>query len=72
MKINKKYLLLRILSYPFRLVFTLFWMILFGFMLSIRWLLYGSQELYFGKNFGGAHLAEIVEQNEKIIESFKL
>jgi hypothetical protein len=71
MEINKKFLLIRIITFPFKLLFTLLWMIFFGLLLSFRWLLYGSQEVYFGKHFGNGELIKIINQNEKIIKLWK-
>ena len=69
MKINKKYFLIRLLTFPIKLLFTILWLVFYAFLLSIRWLKYGSQEFYFGKHFGRSELVQIIEQNEKIIKS---
>ncbi|WNH10003.1 hypothetical protein [Thalassobellus suaedae] len=70
-KINTKYLGLRIIAFIPKLAFTLFWFLLIGFMVSVKWLIFGSVELYFGKG-GKDDLVRLIEQNEKIIKHFKL
>ena len=68
MKINKDKFVLRLITIPFKLLFTLIWMIVYGCMLSWRWLLYGSAEFYFGKDFGKGELVQIIEKLEKITD----
>lgn len=68
-KWNKHYLLLRILSFPIKLVFQILWGILLGILQSFHWLKFGSQELLYGKDHGKS-LVRIIEQNEQIIKTF--
>lgn len=70
MKLNKKYIIIRLLTFPIKLLFTVLWMLLCAIMLSFRWLFYGSTELYFSKNFNTTELSKIVQQNEDIIKMF--
>ena len=42
MKINKRYLLIRILISPIKLVFTILWCILFSFLKTYQWVIYGN------------------------------
>jgi len=72
MKINKNQLGIRIITFPIKLAFMILWMITYAIVISFRWLLFGSQELYFGKGFGTGDLSKIVEQNEELIKHFKL
>lgn len=67
MKINTRYLGLRILTFPVKLVFTVLWFFLYSLKCSVQWILFGSQELYYGKD-KGANLVEILEQNKEIIK----
>lgn len=67
MKWNKKYLLIRILTFPIKLIFSIVWHSLIGLMLSLQWLIHGAQEVYYGKDNGNS-LVKIIEQNEKIIQ----
>lgn len=69
MKWNKKYLWIRIVAFPIKLLFSIIWHSLMGIRLSIQWLVCGGQEVYYGKDHGGS-LIKIIEQNEKIIKSF--
>ena len=71
MNINKKYLLIRILTFPIKLAFTLFWNNLIALMLTWQWILHGGQELYYGKD-NDASLVKLIEQNEEIIKKLKL
>jgi hypothetical protein len=68
MKIQKHNLGLRIITFLPRLVFILLWMILYGVLLNIRWLRFGSQELYFGSDFGRDELVTLIEKLEKLKE----
>ena len=67
MKINKKHLLLRIITSPLKLIFTLIWNIMIAFIMTFQWIVFGSQELYYGKD-GKDSLVTLIEQNEKIIK----
>lgn len=55
MKLNKKYILLRIITSPIKLIFTLIWMIL-----------YGSDEVYFSENFNRNDMSKLIESVEKL------
>ncbi len=70
MKINKKYLLLRLLVSPFKLVFTIIWFFLIGILTFLKWLKNGGQELYYADDHGG-NLVKLIEQNEAILKSLK-
>lgn len=50
MKINKRYLLLRMLISPIKLIFTIFWFALFSFLKTYQWVIYGSEEIIFGND----------------------
>lgn len=67
MKWNKKHLWARILTFPFKLIFSIIWHTLIGLKFSVQWLVCGSQEVYYGKDHGKS-LIKIIEQNQKIIE----
>lgn len=69
-KINKTYLGFRIITFPIKLVFTIFWYILLSLMHSLRWLICGGQELLYGTD-SKESLVKIIEQNEEIIKHFK-
>ena len=66
MKVTKKNLGLRTITFLPRLVFLLIWMIIYGILLNIRWWRFGSQELYFGDGFGRAEIAELIEKVENL------
>lgn len=70
-KWNKEKLLLRILTFPLKLLFQLLWANLSSILLCFKWLKNGSQELVYGDDHKSS-LVEILESNQKIIESFKL
>ena len=70
-KWNTKYLPLRIITFPFKLVFQIVWSVLVGLVISFRWLKNGSQEVYYGDDHTSG-LVEILEQNKKIIKHFNL
>ena len=65
--INKKYLLLRIIVFPLKLVFMWAWYLVFGVMISLKWVITGSQEIL----IDSGKLSELIEQNEKMIEQWK-
>jgi hypothetical protein len=65
MKIQKRYFLLRIITFPIKLAFSLVWFLLFGIKISVQWLLFGSQELYYGKGLDRESLANFIERVEK-------
>lgn len=69
MKINKKYLLLRIISFPIKLALQILWGFLFSILISIQWLKHGSQELIY-TNDHATSLARLIEQNEKLIKLY--
>lgn len=71
MKINKKYLVIRIIAFIPKLFFTLVWFLIIGLIHSLKWLKNGGQELYYGDNHDKG-LVKLIEQNEKIIKSFNL
>ena len=71
MKINKKYLALRIITFPIKLIFTIVWFFIMSLIISAKWVIFGSQELYYGKD-GKNSLTNLIEQNEKIIKHFEL
>lgn len=70
MKIEKRYLGLRICTFWIKLIFSLVWNILFTFVVTYKWILYGSQELLYGKD-GKEGLVTLIEQNEEIIKLLK-
>ena len=71
MKVNKRYLALRIITFPIKLLLNLIWFLALGIFTSIKWVLFGSQELYYGKNEGKDSLVRLIEQNEEIIKQLK-
>ena len=66
MKLNKKYILLRIITSPIKLIFTLIWMILWSTILVWKWILYGSDEVYFSENFNRNDMSKLIESVEKL------
>ena len=66
MKINKKYLLLRIIAFPLKLLFTIIWFLLFAIFKSIQWVAYGSDEIVFRKDFNRNSITELIETIEKL------
>ena len=66
MKLNKKYILLRIITSPIKLIFTLIWMILWSTILVWKWILYGSDEVYFSENFNRNDVSKLIESVEKL------
>ncbi len=69
-KWNRKRLILRLLSFPVKLLFQILWGVLSSILISIKWLKNGSQELVYGDDYD-VSLVEILEQNKKIIKYFK-
>ena len=70
MKINTKYLLLRIIISPVKLLFTVIWFNLIGFLIFFKWLKNGGQEMYYGNDFGG-NLTTLIESNEALVKLLK-
>ena len=70
MKTNKKYLGLRIATSPIKLIFTLMWNILLSFAITFKWVVFGSQELLYGKD-GKDSLVKLINQNEEIIKQLE-
>lgn len=68
MKVNKQNLILRILTFPVKLIFLLLWHNIVGTVVAIRWIFYGSEEVYFGRN-GRKSISEVLRQNEIIIKN---
>lgn len=68
MKVQTKNLLLRIVLSPIKLLFHLVWLILSAFMLTLKWVLYGGDELIYGSEFGRGNIHELVEAVEKLTE----
>lgn len=68
---NKKHLLIRIITLPLKIIFSLIWYISICLISNYKWLLYGGQELiYFKKEFKGS-LEELISSNEKLVELLK-
>jgi len=67
MKLNKKYLVLRIITFPIKLFFQVSWSILIGIFTSFNWLMHGGEEIYYGKD-NGKSLLEIAQQNKELIK----
>lgn len=65
-KWNQKKLLLRIATFPIKLLFQLTWGILSSIILSFKWLKNGSQEIVYGDDFN-ASIVRLIEQNEIMI-----
>ena len=68
MRIKRKYLLLRILSFPFKLALILFWNILFSVLLCYNWVLYSSDEIYFFMLDEEDDIMKLIKQNKKLIK----
>ena len=66
-KWNKNKLLLRILTFPIKLIFQLFWGFVYSFLITFKWLKNGSQELIYSDDTSDS-LVKIIDQNKKIIE----
>jgi len=69
-KYNKKYLGLRIITSPIKLIFTLIWNILLSFIITYKWVVFGSQELLYGVD-GKESLVNLIKQNEELIKKLK-
>lgn len=69
MKTNKTNLLLRIITFPIKLLFSLLWFNLWAIKVSIQWVKNGGQELIYD-NTHGRDLVRLIDQNEKIIKQF--
>lgn len=67
MKINKKYLLIRIITSPIKLIFLLLWYNLFAVLLLLKWVKNGGQEVFYGTDFGNS-IVELIETNKKLTE----
>lgn len=70
MKINKRLFVLRLITFPIKLTFTVLWSVLIGLKISIQWLINGSQELYFGADHDKS-LVALIENTETIVENMK-
>lgn len=68
--INKKYFLLRFISFPIFLIFNILFSVLIGITSAINWLLHGGQMLFYGRD-NGKSLVDLIEQNREIIEHLK-
>lgn len=64
---NKRHLLIRIITFPFKLLFSSSWYFCICIVSNIKWLLYGGEEVVFFKNETKGILLDIVEQNEKLL-----
>lgn len=71
MKINKKFFLIRLLTLPLKLCFGLLFSICAELILMYKWLIYGGEEVIYGRYNQKTSVAKILEQNEKIIKYFK-
>ena len=67
-QVEKKYLLLRIITAPIKLLFTLVWVNLMAFIITFKWIRWGSQEVYFTKDTKDS-IIKLIEQNELIIKN---
>lgn len=66
MKINKKYIILRLITLPLKLIFDLLWFNLFVILKTFQWLIYGSDEIIFGKDFNRNSVSELIKTVEKL------
>jgi hypothetical protein len=67
-KLNRRYFLLRLLTFPIKLVFTIFWNSLFALMQSLRWLVCGSTETLFSGPEDRDNITGLIHRAEKLIE----
>ena len=71
MKVNKKFLFLRIITFPIKLAFMLFWGILFAVFKSVQWVWFGGDEIILGKDFDRNTIGELIKAVEKLTEKEK-
>lgn len=69
MKVNKKFLLLRIIAFPLKLAFMLFWYLTFALFKSLQWVWFGGDEIVLGKDFDRNTIRELIESVEKLTEN---
>lgn len=65
-KWNKKNLILRIITFPIKLIFQITWGVLISILYSFQWLKNGGRELVFGDDFDSS-LIRLIKQNQEII-----
>jgi len=65
MKVNRRYLGLRILTAPLKLVFTLIWFMLYSLIHVYQWVIFGSDEVVFGNDFNRNTIKELIQEIEK-------
>ena len=67
MKLQKKYLIARILTFPFKLLFQMVFAVLATIAISCRWVIYGGQEVYYGEETKSS-IVNLIKSNEEIIQ----
>ncbi len=68
MKVNKKRLGLRIVTFPLKLIFQVAWFLVLAITTSFQWVLYGGQEIYYGKDDYGGSLCKLIESNKELVD----
>ncbi|AZA60802.1 hypothetical protein EG340_06995 [Chryseobacterium indoltheticum] len=66
MKINKKYFLIRLITSPLKLIFLLFWYVLFSVLKTFQWVIYGGDEVIFGKDLERNTVGELIKEVQKL------
>lgn len=61
---------IRIISFPLKLAFTIFWYFILGMVHSARWLVCGSQEILFGRGTK-ADIVRLIESTEKLVKKLE-
>ena len=69
--INKKFFILRVLTLPFKLLFEIVFAIFGSCFMTLKWLLFGGQQLYYGNNNFGGNITRLIDSNEAMIEAFE-
>lgn len=66
MKVQKKYFLLRVITFPIKLVFDLLWFNLFAIVKTFQWVVYGGDEIIFGKDFNRNQMSDLIDAVENL------
>ena len=68
MKVNKRYILIRIITLPFKLLFTVVWFLCMAVFSNWKWVLYGGQEIYYSKTDNRDSIWDLMKSNKELIE----
>ena len=70
-KVNKKYLLLRILTFPIKLIFSLLWFNLFALLKTYQWVIFGGDEIIFGTDINRDSVGELIKIVSELNDNYK-